>query len=106
MAKDNVGIRPLADRVLIREVEKEKEEQTTDAGIIIPESAQEEEAHGANRGEVIAVGEGKLNDEGEHEPMPVEAGQTVLFSWGEKLSVDGEDYQIVDKSNILAVIEG
>ncbi|MEX2369119.1 MAG: co-chaperone GroES, partial [Candidatus Paceibacterota bacterium] len=100
----SVKIKPLADRVLVREEKKDKKEQKTDAGIIIPEAAQDNDAHGANRGEVVAVGEGKRED-GELQPVPVSVGDTVLFSWGEKLTIDGEDYQLVDAGNILAIVQ-
>jgi len=101
--KTTVDITPLADRVLIREEEKEAEEETTAAGIIIPESVGDDDSRGATRGEVVAVGEGARVD-GELEPMPVSAGQMVLFSWGEKLTIDEVDYHIVEAGNILAIV--
>lgn len=104
--KNSVGIKPLADRVLIREETKDDEERTTESGIIIPETVSDDDKHGATRGEVVAVGEGKLNDDGEREPVPVSVGDTVLFSWGDKLTIDEVDYHIVDQSNILAIVEG
>lgn len=101
--KDSVKIKPLADRVLVREEKEEKEEQKTESGIIIPESVGGKDNRGATRGEVVAVGEGKRED-GELQPVPVEVGDTVLFSWGEKLTIDGEDYHLVDAGNILAIV--
>lgn len=109
MAKKNtsVEIKPLFDRVLVREETEEDEETTTESGIIIPESVGDEDQHGgATRGEVVAVGDGKLDDDGERQPMPVDTGDTVLFSWGDKLTIDGVDYHIVESGNILAIVEG
>lgn len=104
MAKSNdPQISPIGDRVLVREITEEAEEETTDAGIIIPETVSEEE-HNTTRGEVVAVGEGELDDEGNRKPIPVEEGDKVLFSWGDKITMDGEDYHVVDSSNILATI--
>lgn len=103
--KSSVSIKPLADRVLVREETQDKEERKTESGIIIPESVSDKDTHGANRGEVVAVGEGRRED-GELQPVPVSVGDTVLFSWGEKLTIDGEDYQLVDAGNILAIVEG
>lgn len=106
MAENNsdVGITPLADRVLVRELTEEDEERTTDSGIIIPESVDEDSGQ-TTRGDVVAVGEGKRED-GEIIPVPVSVGDRVLFSWGDKLTIDGEDFHIVDSTNILAVVEG
>lgn len=104
--KNSVGIKPLADRVLVREQTEEAEEKTTESGIIIPESVGDEKQSGATRGEVVAVGEGKLDDDGERQPMPVSTGDTVLFSWGDKLTIDDVDYHIVESGNILAIVEG
>lgn len=104
--KNSVDIKPLADRVLIREETADEGERKTESGIIIPEAVGDDEKHGANRGEVVAVGGGKVNDDGSKTEIPVSVGDTVIFSWGEKLTIDEVDYHIVDQSNILAVIEG
>jgi chaperonin GroES len=99
----NPQITPVGDRVLVREITDESEEETTDAGIIIPETVSEDD-HNTTRGEVVAVGEGELNDDGKRQPIPVDEGDTVLFSWGDQITMDGEDYHIVDSGNILATI--
>jgi len=103
MAKNDPQITPVGDRVLVREITEEAEEETTDAGIIIPETVSEDE-HNTTRGEVVAVGEGELQDDGERRPIPVSDGDTVLFSWGDQITMDGESYHIVDSGNILATI--
>lgn len=93
-------VKPLADRVLIKEDNESKEEKTA-SGIIIPISAQEEKA--GKRGKIVAVGEGKVED-GKLMPVSVRVGDTVLFQWGDKIKVDDQEYYIVRESEILAVI--
>jgi len=100
---NNPQITPVGDRVLVREIEEESEEETTDAGIIIPETVSEED-HNTTRGKVVGVGEGELKEDGERQPIPVDQGDTVLFSWGDQITMDGESYHIVDSGNILATI--
>jgi len=94
-------VRPLADRVLIKE-DTESKEQKTASGIIIPISVQEEK--GGRRGVVVAVGPGRLDD-GEIVPINVSVGNKVLFQWGDKIQVDNEEYYIVRESEILAIIK-
>ncbi len=100
----NVGsgfkVKPLGDRVLVRELKKEGEKVVS--GIIIPESAGED--RGARKGEVIAVGPGKYDD-GKLCPIGVKAGDKVLFQWGDKMTVDGVEYEMVAESSILAIIK-
>jgi len=103
MANNDPQITPVGDRVLVREIEEDSEEETTDAGIIIPETVSEDD-HNTTRGEVVAVGEGELKEDGERRPIPVSESDTVLFSWGDKITMDGENYHIVDSGNILATI--
>ena len=97
--KSNIGIMPLGDRVVVKPFEKE--EKTSAAGIIIPESADKEKPM---KGTVIAVGPGRYDD-GDLLPMGVKEGQTVLFSkYGyDEVKVDGE-YYILAESQILAII--
>jgi chaperonin GroES len=96
-----MNIRPLHDRVIVKRIE---EEETTKGGIIIPDSAKEKPAEG----EVVAVGNGKLNDKGERIPLEVKAGDRVLFSkyGGTDVKLDGEDHLIMREDDILAVVEG
>ncbi len=94
-------IRPLGDRILIKEDSESKEEKTA-SGIIIPVSAQEDK--GGRRGVVITFGPGRVDD-GVLVPVNVKAGDKVLFQWGDKIQVDGEEYYLVKESEILAVIK-
>lgn len=93
-------IRPLGDRVLVRELKSEGEKIVS--GIIIPETVGED--RGSKKGEVIAVGPGKFDD-GVLVPMGVKIGDKVLFGWGDKLTVDGVEYEMVNESSILAIIK-
>lgn len=96
-------IMPLGDRVLIKPVSGEEREKKLASGIIIPETVSKEKT---DRGEVIAVGEGKLSEEtGKRIPLSVKVGQQVLFQWGEKVEINDEEYFLVNESNILAVIK-
>jgi chaperonin GroES len=94
-------IRPLNDRILVKRLE---EEEKTAGGIIIPDSAKEKPAEG----EIVAVGPGKLNDQGERTAMDVKVGDRVLFSkyGGTDVKIDGEDYLIMREDDILGVVEG
>lgn len=94
-------VQPLADRVLIKEIDAKKGGETK-SGIIIPETVDKE--HGAHRGEVMAVGEGRYDD-GVLVPMKVKVGDTVIFQWGDKIVIDDVEYFIVGESNILAVVK-
>lgn len=91
---------PLHDRVLLREVDRA--DAKTAAGIIIPEAATPE--RDTKKGVVVAVGSGKLVD-GKREPISVKVGQTVLYSWGDQISVDGQKYTLVRDGEISAVLE-
>lgn len=93
-------IRPLNDRILVKRLE---EEETTKGGIIIPDSAKEKPAEG----EVVAVGNGKLNDKGDRVAPDLKKGDRVLFSkyGGTDVKMDGEEYLIMREDDILAVVE-
>ena len=94
-----MAFRPLHDRVLVRRIEAEEK---TAGGIIIPDSAKEK----PSEGEVIAVGEGNRDDDGERIPLDVKAGDRILFGkWsGTEVKVDGQDLLIMKESDILGVI--
>ena len=92
---------PLHDRVLVRRIESEEK---TSGGLIIPDSAKEK----PQQGEVIAVGAGAKDDDGDRIPLDVKAGDRVLFGkWsGTEVKIDGEDLLIMKESDILGIIEG
>ncbi|KGD60266.1 MAG: co-chaperone GroES [Alcanivorax sp.] len=96
-----MSIRPLHDRVLVR---REEEETKTAGGIVLPGSAAEK----PSRGEVIAVGNGKITDSGDVRPLDVKAGDKVIFGQyaGNTVKVDGEELLIMSEAEILAVVEG
>ena len=93
-------IRPLQDRIIVKRVE---EEEKTKGGIIIPDSAKEKPMEG----KVIAVGKGKLMDDGKVHPLDVKAGDRVLFGKyaGTEVKIDGEEHLIMREDDILGVIE-
>ena len=93
-------VKPLGDRVLVRELKNTGEKSFS--GIIIPETVSED--RGSKKGEVVAVGAGKFDD-GVLVPMSVKVGDKVLFQWGDKLTVDGVEYEMVAESGILAIIK-
>jgi chaperonin GroES len=94
-----VNIRPLHDRVLVQRIEQEEQVR---GGIIIPDTAKEK----PQEAEVIAVGPGKLNDDGKRSPMDVKAGDRVLMGKysGSEIKLDGTDYVILREDEILAVV--
>jgi chaperonin GroES len=93
-------IRPLQDRVIVKRV---KEEEKTKGGIIIPDTAKEKPIEG----EVIAVGNGKVNDEGKLRPVDVKVGDRVLFGKysGTEVKLDGEEALILREDDTVGVIE-
>ncbi len=93
-------IRPLNDRLLVKRLQ---EEEMTAGGIIIPDSAKEKPAEG----EVVAVGPGKVADNGERVALQVKDGDMVLFSkyGGTDVKLDGEDFLIMREEDILGIIE-
>lgn len=94
-------IKPIGDRVLIKEDTNSKEKKTA-SGIIIPITVNEDK--GGKKGEIIAIGEGHYED-GKLLPISVKVGDEVLFQWGDKVMIDGEEYYIVKESELLAIIK-
>ncbi len=96
-----MNIRPLQDRVVVKRM---PEETTSAGGIVIPDSATEK----PSRGEVLAVGNGKVNNNGDVRPLDVKAGDQVLFGKyaGTEVKVDGEEVLIMREEDILGVFEG
>jgi chaperonin GroES len=95
-----MNIRPLHDRVIVKRVE---EERTSAGGIVLPDSAQEK----PSEGKVIAVGHGKLLDNGEIRPLDVKVGDKVLFGKyaGSEVKVEGEELIVMREEDIMGVIE-
>lgn len=91
--------RPLHDRVLVRRID---EDETSAGGIIIPDTAKEK----PSQGEIIAVGPGARNDQGEITPLDVKAGDQILFGkWsGTEIKLDGEDLLIMNESDVMGVV--
>ncbi len=93
-------VRPLHDRLLVKRVQ---EEEKTKGGIIIPDTAKEKPIEG----EVIAVGNGTILDDGKVRPLEVKAGDRVLFAkyGGTEIKIDGEEHLILRESDLLGVVE-
>ena len=96
-----MNVRPLHDRIIVHRLE-EGDQQI--GGIIIPDTAKEK----PQQGTVIAVGNGKVNDDGKRIPLDVKAGDRILFGKyaGQEIKLDGEEYLIMKEDDVLAVIEG
>ncbi|MGQ0793470.1 MAG: co-chaperone GroES [Deltaproteobacteria bacterium] len=94
-------VRPLNDKVLVKRLDTDEK---TKGGIIIPETAKEK----PQEGRVIAVGRGRILEDGGIKPLDLKAGDKVLFGkyGGTDIKVEGEDYLIVREEDILAVVEG
>jgi chaperonin GroES len=95
-----MSIRPLHDRVLVA---REKEQETTTGGIIIPDTAKEKPI----KGKVVAVGNGKILENGQVRPLEVKKGDRILFGKysGNEVKVDGEELLILREDDILGIIE-
>ena len=93
-------IRPLGEKVLIKRLEAEEK---TKGGLVLPDTAKEK----PQKGNVLAVGDGKLLDDGTRAKFQVAKGDKVLFasSAGTEIKVDGEEYVLMDESDILAIID-
>jgi chaperonin GroES len=94
-----VKIRPLNDRVVVK---RAPEETLSEGGIVIPDSSAEK----PTKGEIVAVGEGKSNDNGSRSPMTVKVGDNVLFGQyaGTEIAVDGEKVLVMREDDILAIV--
>ena len=97
---DKLKIRPLHDRVIIKRLE---EERTSPGGIVIPDSAAEKPI----KGKVIAVGKGKILENGEVRPLDVKVGDNILFGKysGTEVKVDGDELLVMREEDVMAVIE-
>ena len=95
-----MNMRPLQDRILVKRV---SEEEKSKGGIIIPDTAKEK----PQQGKVIAVGKGKVLEDGTQRPLDVKAGDTILFGKyaGTEVKIDGEEHLILREEDVLGVIE-
>lgn len=99
MARSEVGVRPLHDRILVRRV---PEEQKTAGGIIIPDTAKEK----PQRGEIVAAGKGRVAEDGKVMPLEVKVGDRVLFGKysGTELKLNGEELLMMREEDVLGII--
>ena len=97
----SMNVRPLHDRIIVQRLD-EGEQQI--GGIIIPDSAKEK----PQQGKVLAVGDGRMTDEGKRIPLDVQAGNLILFGKysGQEIKLDGTEYLIVKEDEVLAIIDG
>lgn len=95
-----MNLRPLQDRIIVKRVE---EETKTAGGLFIPETAKEK----PQRGEIVAVGNGKKTEDGKVLPLDVKVGDIVLFGKyaGTEIKVDGDEYLMMREDDLLAVVE-
>jgi chaperonin GroES len=95
-----MNLKPLGDRIIVKTAEAETQ---TKSGLILADTAKEK----PQRGSVIAVGEGKLNDKGERIPVDVKVGDTVIYSkyGGTEVKIEGDEYLILRADDIYAVVE-
>jgi chaperonin GroES len=93
-------VRPLRDRIIVKRLE---EEEKTKGGIIIPDTAKEKPVEG----KVIAVGDGRINEDGVKIPIEVKKGDRILFAKyaGTEIKIDGEEHLMMKEDDVLAVIE-
>ena len=99
MAKAEIGVRPLHDRVLVR---RTPEETKTAGGIIIPDTAKEK----PQRGEIVAAGKGRVTEDGKVTPLDVKTGDKILFGKysGTELKLNGEEYLMMKEEDILGIM--
>jgi chaperonin GroES len=92
-------LKPLGDRLIVKAIE---EEETTASGIVLPDTAKEK----PQRGKVLAVGDGQLNDDGNRQPVDVSEGDEVLYSkyGGTEINVEGDDLLVLRESDVLAKV--
>jgi chaperonin GroES len=100
MSTVSVKVRPLGDRVVVKALERES---VTKSGIVLPDTAKEK----PQEGEILAVGPGKVLDNGKRTSLEVQVGQRILFAKyaGTEIKLDGEEYLILRESDIMGIIE-
>lgn len=99
-----LGVRPLADRVIVEPLSEMERGKVTKSGIFIPETAEKERSE---QGVIVAVGPGKRDEDGKLVPMNVKVGEKVMFAkYGpDEIKIDGKEYFILSESSILAIID-
>jgi chaperonin GroES len=100
MAKTELGVRPLHDRILVRRM---AEEEKTAGGLFIPDTAKEK----PQRGEIVAAGKGRVTEDGKVLPLEVKTGDKVLFSKyaGTEIKLSGEEYLMMREEDILGIVQ-
>jgi chaperonin GroES len=100
MAKHDISVRPLHDRILVRRM---AEEEKTAGGLFIPDTAKEK----PQKGEIIATGKGRITEDGKTLPLEVKAGDRVLFGKysGTELKIDGNEYLMMREEDILGIVQ-
>lgn len=100
MANANGSLTPLGDRVVVK---PQQRDEVTKSGIVLPDTAKEK----PQRGEVIAVGKGRLTDSGDRLPMDVQKGDNVLFAKyaGTEFKIEDDEYLILSEKDILAIVQ-
>ncbi len=95
-----MNLKPLGDRLIVRAIE---EEEKTSSGIVLPDTAKEK----PQKGKVLAVGDGRLDDDGKRIPLDVSEGDEVLYSkyGGTEIKVDGEELLVLRESDVLAKVQ-
>jgi chaperonin GroES len=95
----NMKLKPLGDRLIVQAIE---EEQTTASGLVLPDTAKEK----PQKGKIVAIGDGKLDDNGKRIPLEVKEGDEVLYSkyGGTEIKIDGEDLLVLRESDVLAKV--
>ncbi len=96
-----MNLKPLGDRLIVQASE---EDETTASGIVLPDTAKEK----PQKGKVLAVGDGKLDDNGQRVPLDVSEGDEVLYSkyGGTEIKIDGEELLVLRESDVLAKVQG
>ncbi len=96
-----MNLKPLHDHVIVKAI---TEDEVTKSGIVLPDTVDKEKPE---KGEVVAVGPGKLTEKGERAPMSVSVGQKVMFKKysPDEVKIDGEDYLIITESDVVGILE-
>lgn len=100
MAKSELGVRPLHDRILVRRM---AEDEKTAGGLFIPETAKEK----PQRGEIVAAGKGRVTEDGKTLPLEVKAGDRILFGKyaGTEIKLAGEEYIMMREEDVLGIVQ-